>query len=382
MHMKAAGIGLVLAAIVCHAPHAAADCGACARFEALRPAGGPMVFDDILKRLQEQPAAIVTMQAGPFFEDGPGTSVAAALEAATERQFVRAEAIAQKVEQCPRTCASRLNEAEYCAYSDRLVADRYRLGAIGLRISELLHIHEQAASQARHPIEVLSAEVSLYGGEALDVLQQAQRTLENGRAAALPDVQWQASETEINGLFGAVSLLADFALIEGDLEQIAQAFETAAAEFRSLRGDLSLALTRARAMEPHEQLVLEERILTAASNIAFVIASLEASAATGVEAAQTRPSTDADAVPPGPDAAAIQQTVGCLNRLTLRAMTGSQAPEMAGGILQECRPFDNCSGPGPVDLPANMSPLRAFLATQEEAGKQTMALLNSICSSD
>lgn len=382
MRMKTAGFGILLAAMVYHAPHAAADCGACARFEALRPAGGSAVFDHILKRLQEQPAAIVTMQAGPFCDDGSAASVAAALEASTERQFVRAEAIAQKVGQCPQTCASRLNEAEYCAYGDRLVADRYRLGALGLRISELLHIYGQAGSQARHPIKVLSAEVSLYGGEALEVLNRAQRALENGSAAALPDVRWQASETEINGLFGAVSLLADFALLEGDLAQIAQAFETTAAEFRSLHGDLSLALTRARVMEPHERLVLEERILTAASNIAFAIASLEASAATGVEAAQSRPSTDSNAVPPGLDAAAIQQTVGCLNRLTLRAMTGSQASEMAGGILQECRPFDNCSGPGPVALPANMSPLRAFLATQEEAGKQTKALLNSICSSD
>ncbi|WP_136658538.1 hypothetical protein [Nitratireductor sp. XY-223] len=382
MRMYIAGIGALLAAILFHTPLAAAECGACDRFETMRPAGGSAVFDDILARLGQRPAAIVTMKAGAFCDAGTGATTAAELEAATERQFVRAEQIAQKVSQCPQSCASKLNEAEYCGYSDRLVADRYRLGAIGLRISELLHIYERAGSQARHPLDVLSADMTLYGGEAMDVLRQAQEALEEGTAGAVPDVRWQASETEVNGLFGAVSLLSDFALIEGDTEQIEQALEGAAKGFRTIRDDLLTALTRAKVMEPSEQLVLEERILTAASNMAIAIAGLEASAAAARNDAAAQPSTDANAVPPGIDSAAIQETVGCLNRLTLSAMTGSEAPELATGILEECRSFDICSGRGPVYLPANMSPLRSFLVSQDEAEKQTLALLNSICSAN
>ncbi|MDA4844761.1 hypothetical protein [Hoeflea poritis] len=380
--MKTAGIGLLLAAMVCQTPHASADCAACMRFEVLRPDGGSMLFDDMLKELEERPVAIVAVKTGPFCDEGPGATVAAELQAASERQLVRAEAIAQKVGQCPRTCASTVNEAQYCAYSDRLVADRYRLGAIGLRLSELLHIYEQAGKLAEHPIGVLFADVELFGDEALETLRQAQRALENGDASALPDVRWQASETEINRLFGVVSLLVDFALIEGDTEQVEQALEAATGELRAIHNDLSRALTRTRVMEPHERTAFEERILTAASNVSFAIASFERAAAASGVATQTGTSADVKAIPPGLNSTAVQETVGCLNRLLLSAMTGSQAPALAQNTLQECRSFDACGDRGSVDLPANMSLLKAFLATQEEAGKQTMAFLNTICSSN
>jgi hypothetical protein len=361
---------------------AAETCIACRYFESMEIDGGSRIFADVMARLKALPTASVSLRDGAFCESGPGASVSADLISAADRQFERAEEIAKKTNECPQACAPKLNEAEYCAYSDRLVADRYRLGAVALRLSDLGEIYERAGREAKLPIEVLSSDMTLYGGEALNVLKDASKALAKGASGDVPDVRWQASSTEVAGLFGAVALLADFSLIEGDYAQIETALEKAAAELNTVRDDLMLALTRAKVMEPSEQLALEERLLTGASNLSWVIASLQTSAEAAVAKADASLSTDANAVPPGRNAAAIQETVGCLTKLSLSAITGSEAPSMTDEMLNDCRSFEPCRDKGPVPSLANVSPLRALLETQDEADKQTFALVKSMCTAN
>ncbi|MCP4315049.1 MAG: hypothetical protein GY789_03210 [Hyphomicrobiales bacterium] len=361
-------------------PSAFADsCGACKSFDAFRIDGGSKLFNEIRARLASRPVARVSLKTGAFCEAGAGAQIASDLVAASDGQFAQANQIAKKIDQCPQACAPKLNDAEFCAYGKRLVIDRYRLGSIGLRLSELARIYERAGHEAQLPVEVLSADMTLYGSEALDVLRRASSSLASGDPAELPDVRWHASATEVAGLFGAVVLLDDFSLIDGDVAQIVSALEKTVSEINTLRDDLHQALTRAKLMELSERLALEERILTGASQLAFAIASLQASVDDARTATLAKTTTDANAVPAGDNPVGIQDTVACLNQLSVIAITGSEAPGMADEVLSDCRSFQPCSGGNPVYLPANISPLKAFLQTQEEAQQQTLAIVKSIC---
>ena len=375
-------LGLLLASWAYVSTARAEACQACQTFETLKIGNGSQPFNEILEKLKSRPNAMITLNSGAFCEKGAGASVATDLVRASDEQFAQAEKIARKIEQCPQSCAPKLNEAEFCGYGRSLVGDRYRLGAVGLRLSELTHVYERAARNGQLPIEVLSADMTLYGNEALAVLRRAQSALASGDPGKLPDTDWDASATETAGLFDAVTLLADFALIGGDTAQIETALDKAATEINTLRNDLHVALNRAKLLEPTEELAIEQRILTGASELAYVIASLEASAAAARADADTRMSTDANSVPPGDDPNAIQAAVGCFNQLSLSAMTGSEAPGMVDEMLSQCRSFEGCNDKSPLTLPANISPLRAFIQSREEANKQTLALVNSICSAN
>lgn len=358
---------------------AAEDCVACRYFESVRIDNDSKLFSDTMASLKQRSVAGVSLQAGAFCETGPGAPLAADLLAVADSQFERAEKIAVKTNECFEACAPKLNEAEYCGYGDVLVSDRYRLNAVALGLADLAEIYQRASQRAELPIEVLAADMTLYGGEALNVLEGASKALASGDSELVPEVRWQASSLDLSGLFHAVSLLVDFSLIDGDAAQLKMALENASDELSTLRIDLIVALTRAKVMEPSEQLALEERILNSASSLAFVIASLQSSADTQIAAADAALSTDANAVPPGRDPVAVQATVGCLNKLSLSTITGSEAPGMTVDMLNDCRPFKPCSDKDPIPAFTKFLPLQRFLETQDKAEKQTFALIKSMC---
>ncbi len=318
---------------------------------------------------------MVTIGAGPFCESGRGASVADGLLAATERQFVRADAITRKVGQCTRSCAASQSKAVYCAYGGRLIADRYGLAVIGLRTSELVELYGRAERQGAGPLQVLGAEVVRYGDEALAVLWQARRALAEPGAIPFPILQWQAGETEIIRLSGMVSLLVDLDLMQGDARTLQRALVQAAAGFRTVREDLEFSRGNATITPRPKPSDLQERMTSAATQLAFAIASLEASLADRKAAEHDRRT-----IVPSGDPEALRETIGCLNRLTLSALRGSEAAERSTDTLNTCRSFDGCGGPGSNSLPANLSSLTGFLDSREEAEKATQAFLSTLCS--
>ncbi len=369
--------------ILLPAPAAAAEtCDACRYLDRLEMAGDPDLSAEARARLDGRPLASVGLGQGAFCEAGPGAQVAADLTRAADRQFARAEAIAEKVDACPQTCAPKLGEAEYCTYRGRLVADRYRLGAVALRLADLATIYARAGERERLPIAVLAADMTLYGGEALNVLNDALKAIGAGDPGLVHEVRWQASSTEISGLAGAIALLADLSLIEGDAVPLEAALERAAAELATLRDELMVALTRARLMQPAERRALETRIWAVASDLAWAAASLQNSAEVRAAMAETAMSTDANAVPPGRALRAIQAAVGCLNQLSLSAFTGSEAPAMAADLLNDCRSFEPCAVGDPGQTRADASPLRALLDAQDETERLTAALVGSMCAAN
>lgn len=365
LRLSIAGVFLSFVALSPPALATVDDCIACRHFEIMKIEGGSRVFADILARLRERPITSITLKSGAFCADGPGASVAADLTDAAERQAARADEVVRKTRSCPASCAPQLDDADYCAYGDRLVTDKYRLGVVALRLSDLARIYQRADRDQKRPIDILSADTTLHGGDALTVLRDALQALAAGDPGTVPDLRWQASSTEVTGLFDSVSLLADFSLADGDIAGIETALEAATAEINSVRADLVGTLSRDEPVQTAEQLALEERILTGASHLAWVIASLELSAG-------TTGSDDAGAT-------ALRETVGCLNHLSLSALNGSEAPGLALDLLGACRSFEACPREGPVRLPANVSPLRAFLETQDEAERRTAAMLDALC---
>ncbi len=354
---------VALTALVLPAHAAEDDCVACRYFDSIRIGDGSTVFDDVLQRLKALPPAAVTLKGGAFCSDGPGASVAETLTGAANEQFARASEIADKAKGCPQACAPALSEADYCAYGDRLFTDRYRLGAVATRLTDLAQLYERAGKDEKPPLEVLSSDMTLYGGEALNVVKQALQALASSNAADVPDVRWQASSTELAGLFGSVALMADFSLISGDVAQLETALEKASVELSTVRDDLTAALRQRKLMQPAEILTFEERLLTGASSLAYAIASLQISA----EAAAPVGSADS------------QTAVGCFRKLALDAITGAEAPDHANGILAACRSFSACPDRSPLQPSVTVSPLRAFLETRDEAMRQTTALLASMC---
>jgi hypothetical protein len=209
--------------------------------------------------------------------------------------------------------------------------------------------------------------VSRHGAAALIVLARALSALaDGGGAGAMPDVRWDASATEVAGLFDAVALLADFSLIGGDADQIEAALEISATQVNTLRNDLKVVMGRGQALEPSELLAFERRILTAASELAYVMSSLQVSAG----------ATD---VPGENDAAEARRAAACLNQLSFSSMSGSEAPDMADELLSTCRSFESCDKQTPIHVPANISPLKALLQEQAQAWPQTRVLVDSIC---
>ena len=216
---------VALAAAVLPAYAAEEDCVACRYFESIRIGDGSTVFDSVLLRLKTLPPASVTLQGGAFCSTRPGSSVAETLTGAANEQYARASEIADKAKQCPQACAPALSDADYCAYGDRLFTDRYRLGAVATRLTDLAQLYERAGKDEKPPLQVLSSDMTLYGGEAMNVVKEALQALAAGDAAAIPDVCWQASSTELTGLFGSVALMADFSLIGGDVAQLETALD-------------------------------------------------------------------------------------------------------------------------------------------------------------
>ena len=113
--------------------------------------------------------------------------------------------------------------------------------------------------------------------EALNLVKEALQALASGNVVAVPDVRWQASSTELAGLFGSVALLADFSLMKGDVAQLETALEKASVKLSTVRGELTVALCQRKLMQPAEKLAFEERLLTGASSLAFAITGLQIS---------------------------------------------------------------------------------------------------------
>lgn len=349
------------------APAAAQDCPACTYYETFRQDGGSTLFNDILAQLKSRPAAIVSLAGGAFCNSGPGAGVASDLIRATDDQFGRAKAIGEKIAQCPNACSPTLDDTDYCAYGARLVVDRYRLGAIGLRLAELGRLYERASAEELPPVQILAAELTRHGAAALAVLRRTQAMLASGEMGESPDAEWDASVTEVTGLFDAVALLADFALIAGDVAQLETALETASRQINTLRNDLQAVARRSHAPRDRQLLDFERRILTAASELAFVMASLQSSAANA-------PVVD-------DYAENARRASVCMNQLSISAIQGSEAPGKLDETLGACRSFDGCGDKAAINVPANLSPLKAFLQDQMEARKQTRRLVDSLCGS-
>ena len=356
----------LLQALILVAPAASRDCPACPYFEALQD--GSQLFEEILTRLGARPEAVVTLASGAFCDSGPGAPLAAQLVRAADDQYARLSAIARKIEGCPRACAPRLDETDYCGYGARLVIDRYRLGAIGLRLAELGRLYQRAADNDQPPTQILAAELTRHGGATMAVLKRSLATLASGELGETPDTGWDASATEVTGLFDAVTLLADFSLISGDTAQIEVALETASRQINTLRNDLQVVARRGKPLNAPEKLAFERRILTAAAELAYVMASIQGSAAAAAMADD--------------NAATARRAATCLNQLSYSAISGSEAPDLADKLLSECRSFADCGDKSSINVPANLSPLKAFLQDQDGARRQTRSLVGSICAVD
>lgn len=360
---------------------AAETCIACRYFDALEAAGDPTAFSQAMARLEGRPPAMVSLNRDLSCNAGRGAEVAAELIAAADRQFARTEDIIRQSRQCRQACAPAISEADYCAYRDRLVTDRYRLGAVALRLTDLAEIYGRAGQDDRLPLEILSADMTIYGGQSLTVLTDALGALATGDAERVPDLRWQASSTEVSGLHDAMALLADLSLIEGETNPLETALENAAGQLATLRETLVAALTSGRTMETVQRRTLERRILTGAADLAWLIASLQLSAeaqrslAGANRSAEAERSTVVMVVPQ-------QNTVACLNRLSRNAYTASEAPGLTVEFLDGCRSFASCPPVDPDGTRAVVSPLRAFLATRQDTDHRTSMLVRSICMAD
>lgn len=332
-----------------------------------------------MSRLESRPLAMVSLNQGAFCDDGKGGAAADELTSAADRQFSQTQNILRRSKECPQACAPSLSEAEYCAYRDRLIEDRYRLGAIALRLTDLAEFYERAGGEDKLPLEVLSTDMTLYGGESLSVLADALEALASGDPNRVPELRWQASATEMSGLFDAVALLADFSLIEGDTQRFETALEGIATRFSSLREKLISALTGTRIVKADEQRPLEQAILDVGSSLAWVIASLQISAEVQRSSAGAVRSRVASEDPAGPGPDSQLATVACLKRLSSTAYNGSEAPGMTLDILSVCRPFTGCPAVDPGRTQVVVSPLRAFLGTRDEIESRSSSLVKSMC---
>ena len=84
----------------------------------------------------------------------------------------------------------------------------------------------------------------------------------------------------------------------------------------------------------------------------------------------------------GENAATARRAAVCLNQLSYSAITGSEAPGQADEMLSLCRSFEDCGDQASINVPAYLSPLRAFLQSQQRAGAMTRSLVDSICAGD
>ena len=139
----------------------------------------------------------------------------------------------------------------------KLVTDRYRLGVVALRLADLSALYRRADEKGKRPVDILSADAAEHGGNALAVLRDALRALATGVAGAVPDLRWQASSTEITGLFDSVSLLADFRLRKAMSATSKRRLKRPPTKSNSVRDDLIAALTRAEPVPAAEQLALK-----------------------------------------------------------------------------------------------------------------------------
>jgi|GEM_PF-2948520 len=356
----------------------AETCIACRYFETLESAADPSAFSQAMARLEDRSPAAISLNRDLACNAGQGAVVAAELRAAADRQFSRTRDIIRQSRQCRETCAPALGEADYCAYRDGLVTDRYRLGAVALRLTDLVELYGRADEEDRLPLDILSADMTLYGGQSLTVLTDALRALATGNSDLLPELRWQASTTELSGLHDAMALLADLSLIEGDTKRFEMALEQAAGQLSTLRETLIAILSSGGPMPTTQRQTLERRILTGAANLAWVIASLQISAEAqrSAEGANRSAGVDGSAdVMLAPQ----QGTVACLNRLSRDAYAASEAPGMTLEFLDGCRSFASCPPVDPDGTGAVVSPLRAFLGTSDETDRRTSMLVRSMC---
>ncbi|MCR9137259.1 MAG: hypothetical protein NXI27_14785 [Alphaproteobacteria bacterium] len=382
MRQEIVGWCLVLALIGSAGPVAAESCIACRYFEALETADESKDFTRSMSRLENRPLAMVSLNQGAFCDNGIGGTAADELTTAADRQFSQTQNVLRRSKECPQTCAPSVSEAEYCAYRDRLIENRYRLGAIALRLTDLAEIYERAGSEDRLPLEVLSADMTLYGGESLSVLADALEALVSGDPYRLPELRWQASSTEMSALFDAVALLVDFSLIEGDTQQLEMMLERAATQLSFLREQLTAALTGTGIMQAGERRPLEQAILDVGSNLAWAIASLQVSAESQRTSADMLRSRAASEDPAGPGPGSQSGAVACLKRLSSTAFNGSEAPGMTLDILSNCRPFTGCLS---VDLDRTqsvVSPLRALLGSRVDIENRTSSLVKFMCAAN
>lgn len=356
----------------------AETCIACRYFDTLESAGDPSAFSQAVAQLENRPPVTVSVSLDLSCDAGRGAVVAAELIAAADRQFSRTQDIIRQSRQCREACAPAISEAEYCAYRDRLTTDRYRLGAVALRLTDLADVYARAGQEEQLPLEILATDMTLYGGQSLTVLTDALRSLATGDADLMPGLRWQASSTEVSGLYHAIALLAHLSLMKGDTKRLETALEQAAGELATLRETLIAALTSGRPMPTAQRRILERRILTVAADLTWVIASLQISAeaqrsvAGANRSANKERSADAILVPQ-------QGTVACLNRLSRDAYAASEAPGMTVEFLDGCRSFASCPPVDPDGTRAAVSPLQAFLGTREETDHRTSMLVGSMC---
>lgn len=356
----------------------AETCIACRYFETIESAADPSAFSKAMAGLVNRSTAVVSLNRDLACSAGQGAAVAAELGEATDRQFSRTRDIIRRSRQCRETCAPALSEADYCAYRDRMVADRYRLGAVALRLTDLAELYGRADQQDRLPLEILSADMTLYGGQSLTVLTDALRALATGDSDLVPALRWQASTTELSGLHDAMALLADLSLIEGDTKRLETALEQAAGQLSTLRETLIAVLASGRTMRSAQRQTLERRILMGAANLAWVIASLQISAEAQHSAAGANRSAGVDG---STDAMVVprQGTIACLNRLSRDAYAASEAPGMTVEFLDGCRSFASCPPVDPDGTRGVVSPLRSFLSTMDETDQRTSRLVGSMC---
>ena len=347
----------------------AQSCEACRQFDLLEPDGGSDTFNQVRAELADRPLGRMELNPSVVCDEGSGSPIAEDLLSAVDDLSNRAATVASRSRSCSRNCAPELPEDQYCAYRNQLVATRFRLGAIGLRLSELSDIFERAAQEEMRAIDIVTEDLTLYGGKALLVFKRALDALYTGNPTQIPELEWQASATELTGLFESIGLLADFSLINGDLQQLETALQSANSTLNILKDPLIVSLTRSGTMLTSERISLEERIQAGGSSLAWVMASFEMSARVQTDENKQKLVEEADP----------RAISACFKRLSISAFSGSQVPGLLEERLNACRSFASCTPETPARPAGDASLLRALLSSMQDGQQRTQALIDSMC---
>lgn len=324
-----------------------------------------------------EPPLIIKIEVGAFCEEPRIEGPAYELAAVADQLFARAETIAQKSDQCTPSCASGINQAEYCELSAALNYERSSLERLSSALGKSQALFARAADNDRLALQILADDLALFGNEALNQLQSGLTALNQDSILPMTEISWMLSARELGEFSDMLSALSDLELASPATLTLAARLQSTSADMARLGDEIILAMTRAKLMKPATQNALQSQVNTIIEEVRWTISSIKASAAAEVKSAKTTINTNANAVPEISRSLDYAKASVCLHDLAVSSAVASEASVMAKDLFGSCRAFDSCgSSQSP---PAKLVHISDILALENQMDKQVFATTALMC---